>query len=360
MSPDLLIVGAGLAGLALAGDAVRAGMDVQVLDKSRGVSGRASTRRVALDDGREARLDHGARFFTARQERTRALAEEGVQGGWLRVWTRSVSEWRDGTVTTPPPEHPRYVPPAGMSALGRHLARGLSVTTGAEVTSLERRAGGWRVHTRDGASWEAPRLVLNLPGPQVAPLLDDLVGDVPGLAEAAREVGRVRYDPYWATGAVLERDVEAGWLALRLFGHPVLEWIAREHTKREPGHPPALMLHATPDWTRAHLERRPEEVRPELLEAARDVLGDFTPLHAFAHRWRHATPTERAPGPAHWDPALRIGWCGDGHTPDPHGPRVEAALLSGWALARRVLGQGEDERERASLPPRTPEQEPNL
>ncbi|WP_102125237.1 NAD(P)/FAD-dependent oxidoreductase [Deinococcus planocerae] len=357
MSTDLLIVGAGLAGLALAGDAVRDGMSVQLLDKSRGISGRASTRRVTLDDGREARLDHGARFFTARHDRTRALAEGGVQGGWPRVWTRSVSEWREGSVTTPPSEHPRYVPPAGMSALGRHLARGLSVTTGAEVTSLERTGGGWRVHTRDGATFAAPRLVLNLPGPQVAPLLHDLMDDVPGLAGAAGEVGRVRYDPYWAAGVVLERDLEAEWVALRLYGHPVLEWIAREHTKREPGHPPALMLHATPDWTRAQLERRPQEVLPDLLTAAREVVGDFTPLDAFAHRWRYATPTERAPGPAHWDPALGIGWCGDWHTPDPNGPRVEAALLSGWALARRV--PGEDERDHTSPPPRVPEQEVN-
>lgn len=122
--------------------------------------------------------------------------------------------------------------------MGRHLARGLPITTHAEVSSLERLADGWRVHTRDGASWEAPRLVLNLPGPQVAPLLDDLVDGVSVLAEAAGEVGRVRYDPYWAAGVVLERDVDAEWVALRLYGHPVLEWVAREHTKREPGHPP--------------------------------------------------------------------------------------------------------------------------
>lgn len=338
-TPDLLIVGAGLGGLALGQDAVRAGLNVQVLDKSRGISGRAATRRIELDDGRTARLDHGARFFTARQERTRALAEGGVQGGWLRVWTRSVSEWRDGTVTTPPPGHPRYVPPAGMSALGRHLAHGLSVTTGAEVTSLERSGEGWRVHARDGATWTAPRLVLNLPAPQLAPLLADLGEEVPDLAEVTREVAGVRYDPCWSVGVVLAGDLKAEWSALKLHDHPALDWAAREHTKREPGHPPALMLHATPAWTVANLERRPEDVLPELLDSARETLGDFTPLHAFAHRWRSSTPTVRASGPAHWNPALGLGWCGDWHTPDEHGPRVEAALLSGWALARRVTGE---------------------
>lgn len=340
-TPDLLIVGAGLAGLALARDAARAGLRVQLLEKSRGVSGRAATRRVTLPDGREARLDHGARFFTARHERTRALAEEGVRGGWLREWTRSVGEWHAGRVRLPPPGHPRYVPTQGMSALGRHLAGDLNVTPGAEVTRLEHRADGWRVHTRGGATWEAPRLVLNLPAPQAALLLEGLgAGDLDA-GDAAGAVRQVRYDPCWAAGAVLADDLPAEWRALSVRDHPVLDWAAREHTKRGSGHPPALMLHATPGWTRRNLERSPEDVLPELLEAAREVVGDFTAVHAFAHRWRYSTPAHRAPGPAHWDPDRALGWCGDWHTPDPHGPRVEAALLSGWALARQVLGQAD-------------------
>ena len=49
-----------------------------------------------------------------------------------------------------------------------------------------------------------------------------------------------------------------------------------------------------------------------------------------------ATPERRVPGPCRWDAQLGLGLCGDGFTPDEHGPRVEAALLSGWALATRM------------------------
>lgn len=334
--PDLLIVGAGVAGLACARDAVGAGLRVKVLDKSRGISGRAATRRITLEDGREARLDHGARFFTARHERTKTLVEAGLREGWLHEWTRTVSEWQGGEVRSTPDGHPRYAPAEGFSAMGRALARGLDVQTGTEVTSLERRGHGWRVHTRDGAHWDSPRLILNLPAPQVAALLED--HDIGDDAEA---VARVRFDPCWAAGVVLEQDlVGHHWPALKLSGHPMLDWIAREHTKRAPGHPPALMLHAGADWSRANLERRPDEVLPELLDAAAEVLGQPLPhLHAFAHRWRYATPTARVPAPCHWDEELNLGWCGDWLTPDPHGPRVEAALLSGWRLAARVTKQ---------------------
>lgn len=343
--PDVLVVGAGLAGLALAHDLQDRGLGVRVLDKSRGVSGRAATRRTPPP---EARLDHGARYFTARHPRAVALAEGGVAAGWNRVWARGFAVWEDGQTAPPPPDgHPRYAPPAGISTLGRELARGLDVQTGLEVSSLERLPGGWRVHSRDGVVGEAARLALNLPAPQALALLDPLLrldglGHEDGGADlqtAANALRAVQYAPCWAAGVVLAQDTGASWPALSLRGHPVLEWVAREHTKRAPGHPPALMLQASAAWSRANLERRPDEVLPELLSALAEVLGeDILPVHAFAHRWRYATPERRAPGPCLWNAAHGLGLCGDGFTPDSHGPRVEAALLSGWALGARMGG----------------------
>ncbi|CAM3821142.1 NAD(P)/FAD-dependent oxidoreductase [Deinococcus frigens] len=344
--PDVLIVGAGLAGLALAHDVQRRGQSVHVLDKSRGVSGRAATRRTPPPAAQcsEARLDHGARYFTARHPRAVALAEGGVRAGWNRVWTPGFATWDGGEVTPPPQDgHPRYAPPAGMNTLGRELARGLDVQTGLEVSSLERLPGGWRVHSRDGVAGEAARLALNLPAPQALALLESLLldgaDDLEEVKAAAEKMRRVDYAPCWAAGAVLETDIGADWPALSLKGHGVLDWIAREHTKRAEGHPPALMLQASAAWSRANLERRPEEVLPELLAAAADVLGEeIRSAHAFAQRWRYATPERRAPGPCFWDVGTGLGLCGDGFTPDDHGPRVEAALLSGWALAARMGG----------------------
>lgn len=324
--PDVLVVGAGLAGLACAGDLQAAGLGVRVLDKSRGVSGRASTRRVTLPGRPEAHLDHGARYFTARHERTQALVQAGLDGGWLREWAQGFARWEAGRVTPPPHDgHGRYVAVEGQSMLGRHLADGLDVQTGRTVTCVERAGNVWHVHIEGGEVERAPALVLDLPGPQARALVP--------------EVPAADYDPCWAVGAVLARDLRADWRALELRGHPQLDWIAREHTKRPPGHPPALMLHAGAAWSRANLEREPAEVLPELLAAAAAVLGEEPRvLDAFAHRWRYATPTTRPPLPAHWDAARRLGACGDGFTPDPHGPRVEAALLSGWALVRQTRG----------------------
>lgn len=331
------MVGAGLAGLALARELMRAGKRVTVLDKARGVSGRSSTRRLAAQEESaaeaerpEAKLDHGARFFTARHPLTNTLVQEGLEAGWLAEWTRSIPKWEGGEVTREEGGHPRYVPPAGMNTLGRELARDLNVQTETQVGSLKHVDGLWTAVCQDGRSFTAETVILNIPAPQIVPLLSETGVDVSPFQA-------VQLDPCWAVGALLNTDIDgADWPALRVQNHPALEWIAREQTKRPPGHPPALMLHARADWTKAHLHDSKAEVEKALLDAAREVAGPLDIAGSFAHRWLYATPTARFPDAYGWLPEAALGWCGDWCTPDPHGPRVEAALLSGWGLAAEL------------------------
>ncbi|SEJ38771.1 hypothetical protein SAMN04488058_10759 [Deinococcus reticulitermitis] len=328
---ELLVIGAGLGGLACAADVQRAGEQVRVLDKARGVSGRAATRRVTLpgEAGGEARLDHGARFFTARSERLRQLA--GALE--LPVWALGFPTWEGGRITPEAGAHPRYVPADGLSALGKALARGLDVRTGQTVTRLEKEGGGWTAHTAEGEAFRAARVVLNLPAPQAAALAS-------GVPELQGALAAVEYQPCWTVGAVLEADLPgAEWPALRVAGHPVIDWVAREHTKRPPGHPPALIVQAHGEWSRAHLEAEKPTVEAALLAAVREVTGtELRPRVTFAHRWRYAQPTRRVLAPHFWDAGHGLGACGDGFTPDPHGSRVEAALLSGWSLGEALGG----------------------
>jgi predicted NAD/FAD-dependent oxidoreductase len=55
---DVAIIGAGLAGVAAAGDLIAAGKSDLLIDKSRGVGGRMATRRHC-----DTRIDHGAQLL---------------------------------------------------------------------------------------------------------------------------------------------------------------------------------------------------------------------------------------------------------------------------------------------------------
>ncbi len=108
-------------------------------------------------------------------------------------------------------------------------------------------------------------------------------------------------------------------------------WAARQSSL--PGHaagPDAWVIQATAAWSADHLEQDAAEIAPKLCAAFTPV----TPATVTAQRWRYAQVEVAAGEPCFWDADGRIGACGDWCL----GGRVEAAWLSGRALAAAVLG----------------------
>ena len=73
---DVLIIGAGLAGLSAANKLKHAGHNVLIIDKGRGIGGRLAGRRIG-----DASFDHGAQFFTAREASFKATVEGWIEAG---------------------------------------------------------------------------------------------------------------------------------------------------------------------------------------------------------------------------------------------------------------------------------------
>jgi hypothetical protein len=139
------------------------------------------------------------------------------------------------------------------------------------------------------------------------------------------------------------------WALLAQFSAPVdvdfdgafvqdsaLSWIARNSSK--PGRDPTVetwIMHASADWSAAHLEADPETVREHLMQSFHQATGTaISPAYAIVHRWRYALPVEPLPEPCLFDADRMIGACGDWCA----GPRVEGAFLSGAATADRLFG----------------------
>ena len=64
--PRVAIIGAGITGLSAAWRLVEAGIETELFDKSRGVSGRMATRRLEFHE-LTLRFDHGSPFLTPPQ-----------------------------------------------------------------------------------------------------------------------------------------------------------------------------------------------------------------------------------------------------------------------------------------------------
>ena len=133
----MAIVGAGLSGLMAARDLRARGLDVVLFDKGRSPGGRLATRRIG-----DARLDHGAQFFTVRTEAFGAHVREWVDAGVVYEWCRGFTDGDGNQAGDGGGDgHPRYAVHGGMNALAKHLARDLDVRCDSLVFSLHRGDG---------------------------------------------------------------------------------------------------------------------------------------------------------------------------------------------------------------------------
>lgn len=309
---DILIIGAGMAGLACATRLAREGLPVLVLDKGRGPGGRMAARRAEIA-GEVVSFDHGAQYFTARDP---AFQEALAAWGALGVVARWPSAGEEAWVGIP-----------GMNGPIRAMAEGIDVRWNTRAQTLSRKDTGWLVDT-GGETFSANSVLVSVPAEQASELL---AVEMPDLAAIA---GSVRSEPCWAVMAAFAEPLAVGADTFRNPDAPV-SWAARNSAKPGRAGRECWVVHASPSRSRALIDLPKEEVAPLLLSDffAQAGTQPVAPIHLAAHRWLYAMPASLEGEAARFDPASGIGIAGD----YLHSPRVEGAWLSGAALAEKVL-----------------------
>ena len=323
---DVLIVGAGIAGLTAARSLRSLGKSVLVLEKSRGLSGRAATRRW---DGLP--VDHGAQFFTARSPEFSAQVEEWKQRGVCFEWARGLHRATDRGLLAPDGDNfPRYACHEGMTALGRDLVgkdEGF-VLRERKVAKLEVDSLGWEARTEDGQTFRTRALVMTPPAPQSATLLEHAA------PEAASFLTSIPIAPCLALVARYPRR-DLPWHGIQSPDDAIASWIGNDSSKRPDLHANAtvVVIHASPRFSEENFGHEEENIANAILKAASkladtDLAG---PSAFFLQRWRYALGSRDGAEPARLieGPAPLI-LAGDAVA----GGKIEGAWLSGREAAR--------------------------
>ncbi len=272
---DVVIVGAGLAGLTAARELAGAGLAVVVVDKARGVGGRLANRRLGA-----ALVEHGAQVFTARTLEFSRQLESWRAAGCLQAWPCIAAPgggWRG-------------VP--SMTAPAKEMARGLEVRTAwpvAGVSPLDGRKG-WCVAALDGAVLGARAVVLSAPAPQSLAMLD--AGGVQLDKTTRGRLEAVAYEPCLAVLAVLEQGSHLPAEGQEPAGGP-LAWLADQQSKGV-SPVPAAILHSTARFAAETLDGDRDAAARALLEAAGPRLG-VAVTEWQVHAWRYSRVTHPDP-----------------------------------------------------------------
>lgn len=315
---DVLIIGAGISGLLCATELRQKGLSVRLLDKGRGLGGRMATRRMA-----GGRLDHGAQYFTVRDERFQKYVDAWLAAGVVQEWFRHLPE------DTNPAGYPRYCGLNGMTDAPKHLARTLEVHNSQQVTELSRDTDLWVARTATGDSFPAKHLVLTAPLPQALSLLDTSgLRYANGDAEALRSV---RYERGLTTLVILDGPsglAEPGGVKV---SEGILTWIGDNQQKGISPEVSAITLHATHAFAEEHWESANELRGTLMIEAAKPFLKGKV-LEYNCHRWGFTKTINPWPELYYQNPGLQLTLAGDSFG----GMRVEGAALSGIEAAAAV------------------------
>ncbi len=298
------IVGAGAAAAAAAHalEEAPAETDITVFEKSRGLCGRAATRR--RDD---AVYDYGANYIKSDDEGvvdllTETLDTEGLVEITDPVWTFDA----EGTIAEGDgrDDH-KWTYRQGLTQVAKRLfARtGATIHRGTRVETLIREddgdSGTWRLEDADDRRWGPfDALLLSPPAPQTAELVRsaDWEGEIrQSLADAAEAVP---YRTIWTGVFHYPFELERPYYALVNSDkdHEV-GWVSREECK--PGHVPdgesLLIVQANPEWSVDRYDEPAEGNLERLAELTADLLDDDRlrePDWTDHQGWRYALPDE--------------------------------------------------------------------
>lgn len=353
---SLAIVGAGPAGLAAAAALRRLpGLSITMLEKSRGLAGRAATR--WRDRGNERlRFDHGANYITLEPNtRAEALVLEMLPGATrvrieAPVWTfNGAGEVAPGDKEANARD--RWTYREGINHLGHllaeHAADGraeVSIRRRTRAARLERAGPRWWVHDTEAVPYGPfDAVLLTPPAPQTATLLADSTLDDDNLAVAlARALAEAAYCSQFALVLGFDDRLNRPGGAYALLNtdqeHDVA-WLSFEECK--PGHVPTgsvIIAQMSPGWTADHFEDDSAALLGAGLAAVRDVLGDDLPEPDWsdAQRWRYALPDTAANADA-----LRAG--------ESRGLVMAGDFVSGTGRVAAALESGLDAADRLAL-----------
>ena len=318
---DVLIIGAGLAGLSAANDLHQAGLNVLVVDKGRGLGGRLAGRRIG-----DATFDHGAQFMTARDSRFKASVAEWIEAGVAEEWYSSYPGHPNG--------HPRYRGVPTMTAVAKYLATDMNVLRTTRVDSITQDNQLWSAALDNGDTISAKALLITSPVPQTLDLLAS--GNIPVPADKQARLDRIDYEACIAVMAVLDGPTAIPAPGATAFDEGPIGWIS-DNLQKGVSKIPAVTIHGSGGFSAEHYDDDKMLIGQKLIDAAAPYLGNAKVTEYQVHGWRYSKPSVVDPEAcmllSESTDLPPLALAGDAFA----GPRFEGAVLSGWAAAKSLI-----------------------
>lgn len=359
IAKKIAIIGAGISGLSCASQLVKQGHRITIFDKSKGVGGRMSTKRLPLGD-----CDHGAQYFTCNHPQFAAQIQTWLDAKVIAIWdvspvvlgghpikslTTQIEtnnthiteiEGSSSVIATPQKNTIRYVGVPSMTAPAKYLSQQLKdqqvqVLTSHTVSKLTSIHHQWLVTSQEHQDHAElfDSIIIAIPAEQALALIEP---HQPTLSA----ICRTPMSACFALIAQFDSSIHLHFKAAFVNQGP-LSWVCLNNHKPARTGLDTWLLHATAEWSEQHLEADPAWVKEKMLESFSSWVElnsgaklDLAEIATTLHRWKYANlkNSELIQNGFVWQEDLQIGLCGDWL----NGGKVQGAWLSGFELAQKM------------------------
>ncbi len=308
----IAIIGGGLSGLVCAHHLIGEN-EVTIFEKSRGVSGRMSTRYAD-----PYQFDHGAQYFTARSKEFKAFLGQDIS-------EEIVQEWRPKIVTLEKDKKPykrdwfeaHYVVTPKMNSLCKYLSNDLDVRLGVHIENISKTNEGWSLEDKEGNHYGPFDWVISsAPAPQTASLF-------PSHFVEYNFLEKVCMLGCFSLMLGFSEPLKLNWQAA-MVKNSSIGWISINSDK--PGRETdfSLLVQSTSEWAEEYMNSDKDELQALMLEELSELLEcDIKYSHVSFHSWKYANTSQPAGKDFLIDEAMGLAACGDWCIEG----RVEAAFL---------------------------------
>lgn len=299
---DTIIVGAGISGSYLSSILKNTTKNILIIDKSRGIGGRMSTKPIGEDI-----VDYGCQYIKPKIDECSSLIKSLEELGLVKQ-----IEIKTGEKV--------YISPFGMNKIPQYLSRGVSVVTNEKVEKIKYQNKLWEINT-GSISLTSKTLVLTMPIPQVEELMvrcNIKIGQLPN----------VKYSSFYTSTFI--SDVH----------HPeeiigsddTFSWICNNKKKGLRNLNDVFTVNTSETITRRLVEKEDPE-RKDFIAGKINEAGFSSIVKLNIHFWKYAFSLNQNNIDYIFNSDTGLGICGDSFSVG----RVDGAIRSAELLSRELV-----------------------
>tara|TARA_B100001121_G_scaffold297619_1_gene304282 strand:- start:251 stop:1213 length:963 start_codon:yes stop_codon:yes gene_type:complete len=317
---DFCIIGSGISGSTIA-HLLSKKYNVEILDKARGLGGRASNKRFNKNQS----FDHGVQYISPKSKEFKKFIELLYKKKQLKIWDGNHLDltFKKKEIVN------KFIGSQGNNVISKYYTQNIKKKFQSAVKSILYNKYFWEIKLDTGKIVKAKSVIFTCPYPQLKRIAGRYL-------EKKFLKLKIIMEPNITTMIAFKNQKEVPISSIK-FNDNVLTWAANENSKKRFSSSNSLWtLQSSVKWARKSINiyKKNKNIENKLISKFLDFTGYKKDKIIFkkTHGWKYSYNFQSTPYKSYWNKKIRIGVCADWLI----GPKVESAWLSANDLAKKI------------------------